>query len=416
MPNDQTHPARTNRGPLSGIKVLDLTIAMAGPLCTQRMGEMGADITKIEAPGGGDFSRHAPMAGVTKFGDSTCFVTLNRNKKSLVLDLKSEDGRAILYEMVKQADVLVQNFRPRVAGKLGIDFETLHAINPRLVCGSISGYGDEGPMKDRPGQDLLLQCFTGLTMNGGREGGLPHPSPLYMVDVTASHMVCEGVLAALIARGSTGLGQEVKVTMMGAIMEMQCQEITSYVEADAPPVRGETPQASIYQEPPYGVYQCAGSHLAIAQADLDVLASALDLPQLTSLKTARPAQSDGAAIAKWRDEIYEILSRKFAAQPADHWDSMLSDLGVWCVVVNDYGAFLKHPQSHDRLIKMTHPVGGEYTSVAPGIAFSDLPEPKLFAAPRYGADSREVLNAYGFAPEAVDDFVRSGAVIEEAAA
>lgn len=412
MSTDKSLSSDKNRGPLAGIKVLDLTIAMAGPMCTQRMGEMGADITKIEAPGGGDFSRHAPMAGVTKFGDATCYVTLNRNKKSLVLNLKSDDGRAILYEMVRQADVLIQNFRPRVAGKLGIDFATLHEINPQLVYGSISGYGDTGPMKDRPGQDLLLQCFTGLTMNGGRAGGLPHPSPLYMVDVTASHMVCEGVLAALVARGSTGLGQEVKVTMMGAIMEMQCQEITSYVEADAPPVRGETPQVSIYQEPPYGVYSCAGSHLAIAQADLDVLAKALTLPQLSALKAARPAQSDGTAVARWRDEIYTILSSKFTEQPAEHWDALLSELGVWCVVVNDYDAFLKHPQAKDRIVKMTHPVGGEYTSVAPGIAFSDLPDPVLFAAPRYGSNSRDVLSSYGFDAAAIDGFVQSGTVVE----
>ncbi len=165
------------KGPLDGLKVLDLTIAMAGPMCTQRLGEMGAEIVKIEAPGGGDFSRHAPMAGVTRFGDAVCFVTLNRMKRSLVLNLKSDEGRAILYRMVAGADVLVQNYRPHVAEKLGIDYATLSAINPRLVVGAITGYGWEGPMKDRPGQDLLLQCFTGLTFNGGVAGGLPAASP-----------------------------------------------------------------------------------------------------------------------------------------------------------------------------------------------------------------------------------------------
>ena len=154
---DHTPP---NQGPLTGLKVLDLTIALAGPMCTQRMGEMGADVIKIEAPGGGDFSRYSTMAGVTKFGDATTFVTLNRNKRSLILDLKSDAGRAVLYRMVRDADVLVQNFRPRVAVKLGIDYATLSAINPRLVYGSISGYGEDGPMKDRPGQDLLVQSDT----------------------------------------------------------------------------------------------------------------------------------------------------------------------------------------------------------------------------------------------------------------
>lgn len=408
--NENGRVPAEGRRPLEGIRVLDLTIAMAGPMCTQRLGEMGADIVKIEAPGGGDFSRHAPMAGITKFGDATCYITLNQNKRSLVLNLKAEEGRAILYRLAEQSDVLVQNFRPAVAGRLGIDFPTLNKINPRLVCGAISGYGDEGPMRDRPGQDLLLQSFTGLTMNGGSAGGLPHPSPLYMVDVTASHMVCEGVLAALIARERTGRGQEVKVSMMGAIMEMQCQEITSYLEAEAPPVRGSAPQVSIYQEPPYGVYHCAEGHLAIAQADLDDLAGVLAMPELSELKSNRPRQSDSAAVAAWRDEIYDRLSQRLESETAAHWDELLSGIGIWCVVVNDYGTFLKHPQVTDRLIKLRHPVGGEYTAVAPGIAFSDSPRPQLTPAPVYGSHSRQILRDFGFSPEEIAAYARDGII------
>ena len=405
------------RSPLEGITVLDLTIAMAGPMCTQRLGEMGAEIIKVEAPGGGDFSRHAPMAGVTKFGDSTCYVTLNRNKRSLVLDLKSDEGRQVLYDLVGQVDVLVQNFRPRVAHKLGIDYDTLAEINPRLIYGAISGYGEEGPMKDRPGQDLLLQSFTGLTMNGGRAGDLPAPSPLYMVDVTASHMLSEGILAALVARGVTGRGQKVGVTMMGAIMEMQCQEITSYVEADAPPERGQTPQVSIYQEPPYGVYVCADdTFLAIAQADLHALGDLLGLPELGQLKDARPPQADGRAIAQWRDRIYQILCNKLITKPAQHWDQMLSEHGVWCIVVNDYEAFLQHQQAQRYVTKMKHPIGGEYTAVVPGIHFSENPEPRLFTAPGYGADSKSILAEYGIPETRIDSLVESGVVITDGAA
>lgn len=410
MDDETSGAGHTGAGPLAGLKVLDLTIAMAGPLCTQRLGEMGADIIKIEAPGGGDFSRHAPMAGVTKFGDAVCYMTLNQNKRSLVLNLKSDQGRAVLYRLVEQADVLVQNFRPRVAVKLGIDYKTLSAINPRLVCGAISGYGDEGPMKDRPGQDLLLQSFTGLTMNGGTADGLPHPSPLYMVDVTASHMVCEGILAALLARAVSGRGQEVKVSMMGAILEMQCQEITSYLAADAPPVRGATPQVSVYQEPPYGVYHCKDGYLAIAQANLDDLAEALSLPKLSALKANRPAQADNHAVARWRDEIYEVLSALLKSDTAARWDEKLSAIGVWCVVVNDYDAFLKHPQARDSLVKLQHPVGGEYTAVSPGIRFSDNPNPQLRTAPLYGAHSGQILKEFGFTSEEVAAFAQDGVI------
>lgn len=399
-----------NRAPLEGLRVLDLTIAMAGPLCTQRLGEMGANVTKIEAPGGGDFSRHAPMAGVTKFGDSTCYITLNQNKKSLVLNLKSEAGKATLYKLVEQADVLVQNFRPSVAGKLGIDFTTLSAINPRLVYGSINGYGEDGPLKDRPGQDLLLQSFTGLTMNGGRADGLPQASPLYMVDVTASHMVCEGVLAALVARGITGRGQEVKVTMLGAIMEMQCQEIASYLAANSPPVRGASPQVSIYQEPPYGIYVCSDGFFAIAQADLDILADALVIPKLSEMKSARPDSSNGRIVAEWRDMIYDLIATGLKANTAKHWDDLLSPLGIWCMIVNDYEAFLNHPQTKNMLVKLDHPVGGSYTAVAPAIKFSDYPSPILSAAPAYGTDSESVLRSFGFSTAEFSELSQSGAV------
>jgi crotonobetainyl-CoA:carnitine CoA-transferase CaiB-like acyl-CoA transferase len=312
--------------------------------------------------------------------------------------------------MVEQADVLVQNYRPRVASKLGIDFETLSAINPRLVYGSINGYGEDGPLKDRPGQDLLLQCFTGLTMNGGRADGLPQASPLYMVDVTASHMVCEGVLAALVARSVTSKGQEVKVTMMGAIMEMQCQEITSYIAADAPPVRGSSPQVSIYQEPPYGIYDCSEGFFAIAQANLDVLSDALALPELAEMKIARPKQSDGVAVANWRDTIYEIIAGRLNENSAKYWDSLLSPLGVWCMVVNDYDAFLNHPQTQNRLVEIEHPVGGKYTAVKSGIQFSQYHSPVISAAPAYGADSEKVLCSFGFTKDEFSKLVQSGAV------
>jgi len=406
--NDQT----TSRAPLEGIKVLDLTIAMAGPLCTQRLGEMGAEIIKIEAPGGGDFSRHSPMLNVTKFGDATCYVTLNQNKKSLVLNLKSDEGRKILYKLVEEADVLVQNFRPRVAGKLGIDYATLSKINPRLVYGSISGYGEDGPMKDRPGQDLLLQSFTGLTMNGGKKDELPKASPLYMVDVTASHMVCEGVLASLVARATTGKGQEVKVTMLAAIMEMQCQEIATWLASDTKPTRGRSPQVSIYMEPPYGIYQCADGYLSIAQADLDVLADTLSLPELSVAKRSRPQGDEGAAVAEWRDKIVEQISEKLKTEAATYWDERLSALGVWCVVVNDYESFLNHPQAADRLVTLHHPVGGEYQSVAPAIRFSDNPSPSLTPAPIYGAHSSQVLAQLGFSSDELVQMESDGVIVQ----
>jgi crotonobetainyl-CoA:carnitine CoA-transferase CaiB-like acyl-CoA transferase len=375
------------------------------------MGEMGADIVKVEAPGGGDFSRYSTMAGITKFGDATTFITLNRNKRSLILDLKSDAGREVLYRMVKDADVLVQNFRPRVAARLGIDYPTLRAINPRLVYGSISGYGEDGPMKDRPGQDLLVQSFAGLTMNAGRATELPHPSPLYMVDVSASHLLTEGVLAALVARSVTGRGQEISVSMVSAIMEMQIQELTSFMSTDAPPRRSASPQASIWMEPPYGIYVCRdGAHLAMAQTDLDLLADVLDVPALKQLKASRPKQTDSENLMAWRDRIYEAVAERLRQQDMNHWDELLTQHGIWCGPVNDYAAFLAHPQTQRYITTMRHSKGGEYRTVAPAIRFSDYPSPALVGSPLYGEHSREVLRGAGFSAAEVDKLLEAGAV------
>jgi crotonobetainyl-CoA:carnitine CoA-transferase CaiB-like acyl-CoA transferase len=388
--------ARLDGGaPLAGFRVLDLTIALAGPMCTQRLGEMGADVIKVEAPGGGDFSRHNHMAGVVKFGDSICYMTANRNKRSVALNLKSEAGRAALYKLAERADALVQSFRPRVATQLGIDYATLSKVNPRLVCCAINGYGDEGPMRDRPGQDLLLQSFTGLMLNGGAETDLPQASPVYLVDVLTSHLACQGVLAGLIARGRTGRGQEVKVSMLSAIMEAQAQELTAFLSTGAPPRRSRTPAASIYMEPPYGVYRCREGVLSLAQGDLAELAELLGEPALAELKRQRPPQSDVDALARWRDEIYERIARRLATGDARDWDEKLSAHGVWCGVVNDYGTFLAHPQTQGALAEIEHPRAGRFKTVAPAIRFSDDRKPRLAAAPSYGADTLDVLREIG---------------------
>jgi crotonobetainyl-CoA:carnitine CoA-transferase CaiB-like acyl-CoA transferase len=411
-----TEQVSPNQGPLAGLKVLDLTIALAGPMSSQRMGEMGADVVKIEAPGGGDFSRYSTMAGVTKFGDATTFITLNRNKRSLVLDLKSDAGRRVLYRMVRDADVLVQNFRPRVAAKLKIDYATLSGLNPRLVYGSISGYGDDGPLRDRPGQDLLVQSFTGLTMNAGKASGLPHPSPLYMVDVSASHLLTEGVLAALVARVVTGRGQEIKVSMISAIMEMQVQELTSFMSTEAPPTRSASPQVSIWMEPPYGIYACrGGGYLAMAQTDLDLLAEVIAVPALKPLKASRPKQADSSALMKWRDNIYDAVAARLVEDTAHHWDVLLTEHGIWCGLVNDYASFLAHPQTQRYLTTMTHSKGGQYRTVAPAISFSDNPSPDLRGSPRYGEHSREILLEWGWPATEVDRLIADGvAVIQKA--
>ena len=212
---------------LEGYKVLDCSIAMAGPFAGQRLGDLGADVIKVE-PVSGEWQRHVSAGGARGNQINVSFLSLNRNKRSLAVDLKSDDGRALLYRLVRDADVFLQNYRPGVAPRLGVDYETLSRINPRLVYASISGYGEDGPYKLRPGQDLLLQGMSGAMMSAGRAGDPPSPAGQYLVDAVTASTAFEGVLAALLHRERTGEGQLVQVNMLDAIIALQMQELSVF--------------------------------------------------------------------------------------------------------------------------------------------------------------------------------------------
>ena len=203
-------------GILSGYRVLDCSIAMAGPFAAQRLGDLGADVVKVE-PVTGEWQRHVAAGGARGNKINVSFLSLNRNKRSLAVDLKSPDGKAVLLDLVKTADVFLQNYRPGVAKRLGVDYETLSQINPRLVYVSMSGYGESGPYVNRPGQDLLLQAMSGAMLSAGRAGEPPTPAGQYLVDAVTAYTAFEGALAALLHRERTGEGQLVQVNMLDAI-------------------------------------------------------------------------------------------------------------------------------------------------------------------------------------------------------
>ena len=410
MSDPQTRPT-----PLQGIRVLDLTLAMAGPMSTQRLGEMGADVIKIEAPGGGDFSRHWHMGGITSFGDALPFVTLNRNKRSLVLNLKSDEGRDILYKLVETADAVVMNYRPGVARRLGLEYPDLKRRNPQIVVVSITGYGEDGPMVARPGQDLLVQSFTGLTFNGGSDDGLPQASPTYMVDTVASHHATEAVLAGLLGRATRGEGAAYNVNLMTAVMEMQVQEITAALVLGKSMPRSRSPQTSIWMEPPYGIYRTQEGFLSLAQADLDVLGAVLGDPELGRLKLRRPDQSDPVLLNRWRDDIYFLVQRLLMPATAAAWDEKLTAAGIWCALVNDYDTFLRHDQTQEALVEVDHPLHGKYRTVAPGIRERGSAPFPITPSPAYGAGTVEILSELGYAPDEIRALSDTGAVVAAAA-
>lgn len=397
-------------GPLAGLRVLDLTLALAGPLCTQRLGDMGAEIIKIEGPSRGDFTRTAPMRDAWLGGETTPYLSINRNKRSVAIDLKAPKGQALFLRMVRDADVVIQNMRPGVAERLGITFEALKAANPRIVYVSISGYGDTGPMLPRPGQDLLVQAFSGTVMNAGTEGGLPHPSPVYIVDVAASHNACEAVLAGIIQRDRRGVAVEAKVSLLAAVLEIQIQEITTHMTTGRTGQRGSQPYASTWMEPPYGIYRTRDGHIAIAQSSLALIAEELSSNELAEAAASRPDPADEAALQAWRDRVYPLVQAALLPLTTEEAVERLTARGVWVGPVQGYDELIAHPQSEGLFATVEHPRAGPIRTLAPAIAFSTHPRPPLRGAPGLGEHTAEVLRGFGVGEAEIEGLRREGVV------
>lgn len=394
-------------GPLTGLKVIDLTIAMAGPLATSRMGDLGANVIKVESPSG-DFSRNWPLAGYYHGGESSAFLNLNRNKRAMVIDLKQPEGLELLNRLIQDADILVQNFRPKVAKKLSIDFDTIHKINPRLVYISISGYGDEGPMVDRPGQDLLIQSFSGLTFNGGVRNQKPQPSPVYMIDTCASHLAVEAALAGYVERLRTGKGQHMKVSLLAAALEIQIQEISTFITSGRQAKRSERHFISTWMEPPYNIYETADGWIAIAHATFPDIAKVFDEPHLIELGQSRPDITEEESYLNWRDRVYDLVSARFLTQHTEHWLECMTAQGIWVGPVMDYAQVVEHPQCQSLFTEIKHPEGGIYRTLAPSIVCEN--GPTIRPAPRLGEHTREVLNELGLDDKEISKLIKQEVV------
>ncbi|MCC5972704.1 MAG: CoA transferase [Rubellimicrobium sp.] len=320
--------------PLAGLLVLDLSQFLSGPFCTLRLSDLGARVIKIERPGTGDLTRSLYLSDTEIAGDSTLFHAINRGKESLALDLKSGADRAALLSLVTRADVVVQNFRPGVADRLGLGPAALRALNPRLVYGAISGYGPDGPWAHLPGQDLLAQARSGLMWLTGNAGNGPVPMGLAVADMLAGGTLAQGILAALVRRGITGQGALVETSLLEALIDLQFEVLTTHLnDGHRLPQRPAEGGAHAYLAAPYGVYACADGWLALAMTPLPRLARLLDLPALD-------AWPDPASWFTDRDDIRATLATHLAPQPVGHWLAILEPADIWCARVLDWPALM----------------------------------------------------------------------------
>lgn len=317
--------------PLSGVRVLDFSQFLAGPYAALKLADMGADVVKVERAGVGDLSRYLYLTDTKIGGESTIFHAINRNKRSLAIDLKSEADKTAVRELIRGADVVLQNFRPGVMERLGFGYEAVRAINPRIVYGSVTGYGSEGPWVDLPGQDLLAQARAGVMwLSGGRDDG-PVAIGLPLADILAGAALAHGVLALLFRRERHGIGGQVETSLIEALADIQFEMLTTWLnDGFRTPSRSASNPAHAYLAAPYGVYATADGHVALAMGKLDLLA------QITGLDPATAALD---AFAE-RDRIKAALADRLRTAATEDWMEKFVAADIWAAPVMDWKALM----------------------------------------------------------------------------
>jgi crotonobetainyl-CoA:carnitine CoA-transferase CaiB-like acyl-CoA transferase len=373
-------------GSLDGLLVLDLTSHLSGPYCAMMLADHGAEVIKVERPDKGDDARKMPPFIA---GESAPFMIWNRNKRSVVLDLKQQSDRDALMAMAERADILVENFRPGTLDKLGIGWEVLHARNPRLIYGAISGFGQTGPYRDRGGFDLITQGMSGLASINGPEGGEPFRLPIAISDVTAGMFLAFGVLAALEARHRTGRGQYVETSLLEAATSLGVYEAAHYfATGERPPRIGQKHRGSA----PYRIFAAADGYITFGASQENFwerLCGIVGMPELRE----DPRFRTNADRVRHNDALIDILQQQLCTRSAAHWLGLLEQAGIPCGPVLNYDEVLTDPQilARGMVAETEHPVTGRFRTLGVPVKLSETPGAVRGPAPRLGEHTGEVL-------------------------
>lgn len=396
----------TTAGALDGVRVLDATQMLAGPLAATRLGDLGADVIKIESPNGGEFNRTHGFDDIRVHGEMTTFLAVNRNKRSLAINLKDPAAREVIEDLVRSADVFIQNFRHGTAERLGVGYEQLREINPRLVYCSISGYGPTGPYRDRPGQDLVVQGYSGSMFSVGSAGDAPEPGALWAADVMTGYQAAIGVLAALNARQRLGYGQKVEVDMFSIVLDAQLQEVVTYLNTGRQPQRSDEASAHAFIPAPYGVYRTSDGWLTLAMTPLAALGEVLEDDWLRSLTDYNDGHTH-------RDEVYAHIRQAFDGQPTAHWMERCDAVNIWAGPVYDYADVAQDPHVIATGMIVEQPQAGSGESIRtmrPPLHLSETPPAIRRGAPRLGADTTQILQDLGWTEDRITAAAAAGAV------
>ena len=393
----------TAKGPLSRFKVLDLTRVRAGPTAARQLADWGADVIKVEVPPKPDAGEG--MGGPRHGPD---FQNIHRNKKGLTLNLKSESGMEVFRRLVAEVDVLIENYRPDVKHRLGIDYESLKTINPGLVYGSISGFGQDGPYMERPGFDQIAQGMGGLMSITGAPGEGPMRVGIPVADLTAGIFCAQGILIALLEREVSGEGQWVQSSLLQAQVAMLDFQAARWLLAkDVPPQAGNNHPTSI----PTGVFKTSDGHINIAASGAEIydrLVEVLGDPELGT----DPRFLDGAARSKNRDAVNEKIEAITVNKTSAGWVKILNDAGVPCGPIYSIDEVFADPQvQHLGMAQVVESVGlGRQEVVGQAVNLSRTPSSIRMATPELGEHTDQILNDLGYAPEEIAELRSSGVI------
>lgn len=393
--------------PLAGIKVLDISRVLAGPLCAQALGDLGAEVIKVESLGLGDETRGwPPFKGA---GLGAVFLSVNRNKRSIAVDLKTAEGRRIVHELAKDSDIAIESFSTGVAERLEVDAATLQAINPHLIHCSISGFGRSGPLRKAPGYDVILQAFAGVMSMTGDEGGGYIRSPISPIDqMTGTHAII-GIMAALMTRQQTDKGGTVQVSLLETALALQRYNLQSFWQTGVQPPKCGSSHESLC---PYQAFEAQDGPIMIGVANDNLWRKFCGSAGLLDIMDDPRFCTNADRVAN-RAETLERVASVIATRSVDFWYETLSEVGVPCSPVNTLGQLLSHPQTEATgiVVDYQHPVAGAVRSV--GQPYMLNGEQRLAGSPppTHGQHTAEILQEIGFAADEIESLKTSKVIV-----